>query len=166
MEPSYANPFFAKFETYTLKGAPFQPHTWWRYIDDIFMIWTHTVDDLQTFISYLNNLHPTINSPLLTPLHLSHSYTLWFPSTMTYLPQISDTKPTDKHLSNTSYDLHPTPYTPNVLFHSVWHFVYDAYVLQTILSIYVLINLICNASTKVATISLSSSYTTRYSSYD
>ena len=26
------------------------------------MIWTHTVDNLQTFISYLNNLHPTTSS--------------------------------------------------------------------------------------------------------
>ena len=60
MAPSYANLFLAKFETDALKHAPHQPHTWWRFIDDIFMIWTHTEDDLHAFISYLNSRHPTI----------------------------------------------------------------------------------------------------------
>ena len=72
---------------------------------------------------------------------------------MAYLPQISTPNPQTN--TSTSYDLHPTPYTPNVLFHSVWHFISDAYVLQTIFSIYFLINL-CNTSTSVATISTSS----------
>ena len=60
MAPSYANLFLAKFETDALSRAPYQPHTWWRYIDDIFMIWTHSVDDLHAFTSYLNTIHPTI----------------------------------------------------------------------------------------------------------
>ena len=60
MAPSYANLFLAKFETDALSRAPHQPHTWWRYIDDIFMIWTHCVNDLHTFTSYLNGIHPTI----------------------------------------------------------------------------------------------------------
>ena len=54
MAPSYANLFLAKFETDALSRAPYQPHTWWRYIDDIFMIWTHSVGDLHAFTSYLN----------------------------------------------------------------------------------------------------------------
>ena len=60
MAPSYANLFLAKFETDALSHAPHQPHTWWRFIDDIFMIWTHTEDELRTFITYLNNIHHTI----------------------------------------------------------------------------------------------------------
>ena len=56
----YANLFLAKSETDALSRAPYQPHTWWRYIDDIFMIWTHSVDELHAFTSYLNNIHPTI----------------------------------------------------------------------------------------------------------
>ena len=61
MAPSYANLFLAKFETDALSRAPYnQPHTWWRYIDDIFMIWTHSVDDLHAFTSYINSIHPTI----------------------------------------------------------------------------------------------------------
>ena len=60
MAPSYANLFLAKLETDALSRSPHQPHTWWRYIDDIFMIWTHSVDDLHTFTTFLNNIHPTI----------------------------------------------------------------------------------------------------------
>ena len=40
MTPSFANLFLGFFEANALKNAPFQPHTWFRYIDDIFRIWT------------------------------------------------------------------------------------------------------------------------------
>ena len=58
MAPSYANLFLAKFETDALSRAPFQP--WARYISDIFMIWTRSVQDLNTFTSFLNDILPTI----------------------------------------------------------------------------------------------------------
>ena len=32
---------------------------WWRYIDDIFMIWYHGENQLKQFIDKLNKLHPT-----------------------------------------------------------------------------------------------------------
>ena len=60
MAPSYANLFLTKFETDTLSRAPFQPFIWLRYIDDIFMIWTRSVLDLNTFTSFLNDIHTTI----------------------------------------------------------------------------------------------------------
>ena len=60
MAPSYANLFLGLFEANALKNAPFQPHTWLRYIDDIFMIWTEGPDNLKIFIDYLNNIHSTI----------------------------------------------------------------------------------------------------------
>ena len=31
-----------------------------RFLDDIFMVWTGSVEDLQTFLKGINNLHPTI----------------------------------------------------------------------------------------------------------
>lgn len=42
--------------------APNQPHTWWHYIhvDDIFMIWTHSVNDIYTFTPHPNSIHPII----------------------------------------------------------------------------------------------------------
>ena len=50
MAPSYANLFLGFFEANALKNAPFQPHTWLRYIDDIFMIWTEGLDYLKISI--------------------------------------------------------------------------------------------------------------------
>ena len=44
--------------------SPSSRHTlsliWWRYIDDLFLLWTHSKEKLNDFITYLNNLHPTI----------------------------------------------------------------------------------------------------------
>ena len=59
MPPSYANLFLAKFETYALSCASFQPFIWWRYIDNTFVIWTRSAQDLNTVTSFLNDIHPT-----------------------------------------------------------------------------------------------------------
>ena len=37
-----------------------KPLLYKRFIDDIFMIWTHTRRELDNFIQYLNQVHPTI----------------------------------------------------------------------------------------------------------
>ena len=56
MAPSFANLFLGMFETKALTNAPWQPQTWWRYIDDIFMIRTEGSDRLKIFVNYLNNI--------------------------------------------------------------------------------------------------------------
>ena len=38
---------------------PFQPHTWLRFIDYIFMIWTEGLDNLKLFIDFISNIHYT-----------------------------------------------------------------------------------------------------------
>ena len=58
--PNYANLFMDHFETKALENWPLKPSLWLRFIDDIFMIWTHGEDNLNKFITYLNKLHPTI----------------------------------------------------------------------------------------------------------
>ena len=58
--PNYANIFMDRFETKALENWPLKPLLWLRFIDDIFMIWTHGEDKLQEFITYLNSIHPTI----------------------------------------------------------------------------------------------------------
>ena len=60
MAPSYANLFMGNFEQKALATATHSPLIWWRYIDDIFLLWTHGEEKLNDFITYLNNLHPTI----------------------------------------------------------------------------------------------------------
>ena len=37
-----------------------QPYIWVRFIDDIFVIWTHGQEQLDIFIQYLNNCLPSI----------------------------------------------------------------------------------------------------------
>ena len=58
--PNYANLFMDRFETKALEGYHLKPLTWLRFIDDIFMIWTHGEDSLKEFITYLNSLHHSI----------------------------------------------------------------------------------------------------------
>ena len=58
--PSYANIFMADLEANRLLNFPSQPEVWWRFIDDIFCIWTHGEANLQEFVNHLNSCHPTI----------------------------------------------------------------------------------------------------------
>ena len=39
MAPSYANLFIGKFEQQAIDNSLLKPFIWWRFIDDIFMIW-------------------------------------------------------------------------------------------------------------------------------
>jgi hypothetical protein len=61
MAPSYANLFMAKLEQSLLSSPDIhKPDVWWRYIDDIFAVWTHGVEALEEFVAYLNSAHSTI----------------------------------------------------------------------------------------------------------
>ena len=58
--PSYANIFMDRLERQLISQAAIKLHTWWRFIDDIFVIWTVGEHSLQRFIEDLNNAHRTI----------------------------------------------------------------------------------------------------------
>ena len=97
--PNYANLFMDRFERKALSNWPLKPLIWLRFIDDIFMIWTHGEDKLNEFIQYLNSIHPTIK---LTH-ELSHSQIDFLDTTF----KVNDSqqlyttlyeKPTDTHL--------------------------------------------------------------------
>ena len=58
--PTLANLFMGHFEekhVYTYKSKPL---LWVRFIDDIFMIWTHGRKELEDFTTHLNTVHQTI----------------------------------------------------------------------------------------------------------
>ena len=107
MAPSYANLFLAKFETDALTRASFQPFIWWRYMDDIFMIWTRSVQDLNTFTSFLNDIHSTMKFTSdfsFTPIpFLDVSVSLDNDKIVTDVY----TKPTDKHQYLLHSSCHP-----------------------------------------------------------
>ena len=60
LAPNYTNLFMDRFESKALNNYPLKPLIWKRFIDDIFLIWTHGEDSLKDFDNYLNSLHPTI----------------------------------------------------------------------------------------------------------
>ena len=58
--PSYANTFMGLFEDQYVYTYTPEPKVWKRFIDDIFVIWTHGIDSLNQFIHHLNNCLPSI----------------------------------------------------------------------------------------------------------
>ena len=55
MAPLYANLFLGKSEQEFLQTQNRLPLVCWRYIDDVFAIWTHRVPCLNAFLWELNN---------------------------------------------------------------------------------------------------------------
>ena len=61
MAPSYANLFMGYVEKELLERYPKKPLVWFRYIDDIFFVWTHGKEEHDKFLSYCNkNRHGII----------------------------------------------------------------------------------------------------------
>ena len=60
MTPADANLFMGDLEQNLLAQSPLKPLVWWRYIDDIFMIWPHRKEKLNEFVNLLNSSHETI----------------------------------------------------------------------------------------------------------
>ena len=58
--PSYANIFMADFETGAMKKCYLKPSTYFRFLDDIFCVWDHGRENLNTFIEILNSHHPAV----------------------------------------------------------------------------------------------------------
>ena len=53
MAPAFANLFMGEFEKKALEGYVDKPFLWFRYVDDIFMVWTQGNEKLDSFITYL-----------------------------------------------------------------------------------------------------------------
>jgi len=95
--PSYANIFMDHLEQKLVYDQPIQPLVWWRYIDDIFCIWTKSREELDQFIDRLNSSHPTIKFTT----EISHVSVNFLDTTVVLrngsLYTTLYTKPTDKH---------------------------------------------------------------------
>ena len=75
--PNYAN-FFMDIK----------PLFQFRFIDDIFMIWNHSQQELDKFIEYLNNIHPKSSSILrgVTQMLIFLASQLKMMETESYIP--------------------------------------------------------------------------------
>jgi hypothetical protein len=60
--PSVGNRFLNVFEINHVYTFRKQPLVWWRYIDDVFVLWTHTKEELEEFVEHLNTRLPTIKT--------------------------------------------------------------------------------------------------------
>ena len=58
--PPYACIYMDYMENQFLKNEQIQPWIWFRYIDDIFFIWTASEKELDDFLERLNNFHPNL----------------------------------------------------------------------------------------------------------
>ena len=58
--PCYANTFMGWYEDTHVYQYHTLPRLWKRYIDDIFVIWTHSHQQLEEFIGHLNQCMPSI----------------------------------------------------------------------------------------------------------
>ena len=106
----YANLFMSHFEEthiYNLiqRNCPFYK----RFIDDIFLLWNGTLDELTTFLEEINRLHPTIKfDAKYSTSSIEFLDTKVYKFTDGKLHTTLYTKPTDRqsYLHNKSY--HPT----------------------------------------------------------
>ena len=60
MAPAYAIIFMESVENSFISSFPLKKTVYYRYIDDIFMIWTHGIDNFKQFFNNANNIHPNI----------------------------------------------------------------------------------------------------------
>ena len=56
--PTYASIFMHERETKFLDTQEFKPLVCFRYIDDVFFIWTYGKGKLKEFLKNFNNYHP------------------------------------------------------------------------------------------------------------
>ena len=60
MAPAYANIFMGRLEGQLLRSISLKPFSWFRFIDDVDMKWTHGPENLEIFLQEANSFHPTI----------------------------------------------------------------------------------------------------------
>ena len=60
MAPAYANISIDAIETSFLSSSPLKPSIYYRYIDDIFIIWPHSNDSSTHFLEHANYIHQNI----------------------------------------------------------------------------------------------------------
>ena len=55
--PGFANIFMGYLEKKFLSRCKGRPWVWWRFLDDVFMIWLHSEEELNLFLARLNSFH-------------------------------------------------------------------------------------------------------------
>ncbi|CAC5410526.1 unnamed protein product [Mytilus coruscus] len=61
---NYACTYLGEWEETLFQNSNLQPYSYWRYVDDIWGIWEHGLDELKTFHELSNNIHPRIQTEM------------------------------------------------------------------------------------------------------
>ena len=107
MAPSYANSFMGDLEERLLLSSLKQPLSWFRFIDDVDMKWTHGDKEIDEFLEHANSIHPSIKFT-----HEVSKTKMSFLDTTTAVKEANMTtdlysKPTDKHQYLSPISCHP-----------------------------------------------------------
>ena len=107
--PSYANIFMAKFEQqYIYPFIKDMTSLYLRYIDDIFIIWKGTKEELQSFIKDLNTKHRTIKFDYkISEKQISFLDTMVYKDQNKKIQTTIYRKPTDKQAYLHAHSEHP-----------------------------------------------------------
>ena len=113
--PSYANIYMAEWEETVLLKYPKRPSHYFRFLDDMWAVWPHSLEELHEWLQVLNSHHPSIKLTMtFSPLTVDFLDITIFKGPDFHTTGILDTKvffkPTDSHalLHHTSF--HP-PHT-------------------------------------------------------
>ena len=110
MAPRYANIFMAELEESFLSGYPYKPVAYYRYIDDIFIIWSHGLD-LYTISStaLTSNTATSFSFQISPPRQSTFSMSLLTSMEVTLPPRRTQNQHTHTHF------LHTTVFTQDTL---------------------------------------------------
>ena len=124
MAPNYANLFMDKFENDVLQSfrekTGLAPLVWFRYIDDIFFIWTHGEDSLDEFIEHNQNFSASqgMKSDVKFTVNKSPEKVEFLDVLVTFVNGVLKTnlysKPTDAFLYLNTTSSHPKHVTKNI----------------------------------------------------
>ena len=95
--PAYVNLFIDRLERQLILDAHIKPYLWLRYIDDIFMVWTGSEEELSEFLNYINKAHATIKFTWTWSRERVNYLDVQVINTKGQIETDLYTKPTDKH---------------------------------------------------------------------
>ena len=109
MAPSAAILFMGWLEAQLLASSPVpvSQDTRKRFIDDIFLLWTGTSEDLDVFFDHINSFHPTIKSTIASSTDQLPFLDILISLKDGLLKMDVYTKPTDSHAYLPNSSCHP-----------------------------------------------------------
>lgn len=118
--PAYANIYMADWEDTVFPKCTKKPLVYFRYLDDIFGIWTHSEEDFEKFVKTLNEHHPSIQlDPTLHDLEVHFLDVTIYKGPNFHNTKKLDTKvyfkPTDTHAL-----LHRSSFHPKHVFKGIY----------------------------------------------